>query len=99
MVKIAVVLEVAIKKYMLDRGLDVVDILNYEEDVYTGDRGGCDTCGWGAADPITVEVTYRDSEKKVRYWRYVGGFGEFIRDLEFLDTDYDELDSDPLSLS
>lgn len=81
-------------QYLHDKGVDAVEIVWYQEYIYTFDT--YDGPSWDA----NTSISYRMDDGRIVTWDYDGTMGSFIEyHLGPLEMSYDELDSDPLSLS
>lgn len=83
MVKIAKILEDAIKAYLKNLGYDVVEIVNYEEYTYYG--GYCETCSY---EEIRVKVQFKNADGTFDSWEHYGSLGDLFRMLESVELDY-----------
>lgn len=72
----------AMTKYLRGRGYDCVEVLTYEE--YLWSSGYCETC---YEEETRVRFDYRDSNGKTRTAEYYGPFGKFIAELTATDDD------------
>lgn len=69
----------ALLTYIRNSGhADAEKIVYWDEEVATGDLGGCDTCGWGADDAYTLTVYYDRADGTRGRFVSTTPFGELI---------------------
>lgn len=66
----------AIRNYLVDQGLSVIEIIEYKELTKSG--GGCSTCYY---TDYTMEIKYIDGLYDQKIFVYHGQFSELIREL------------------
>lgn len=66
----------ALADFLRERDVDVREVLSYEEEMKYG--GYCETCAY---EYMVLEITYKDSNNKTKYYTYDGTFAELIRSL------------------
>lgn len=66
----------AFAQFLKDRGLDVVEVIDWDERTVYG--GYCETCAY---EFIEVDIEYRNSEGTVKTYTYDGTFSSLMREL------------------
>jgi hypothetical protein len=60
---------------------DAEKILYWDEQITSGDLGGCDTCGYGADDPYELNVQFVRADGTRGVYTSTTPFGELISTL------------------
>lgn len=70
-----------IGEYLRSTGLDCVNVLRFNENVYVSDQGGCPTCGPFYDTEFSLDITYENSQKLQKVYHYDGNFVQFINSI------------------
>jgi hypothetical protein len=69
----------ALLKYIKSCGREnAVEILSWDEEITSGDMGGCDTCGWGADEPYELAIYYLTEDGVRSVYTTTTPFGELL---------------------
>lgn len=60
---------------------DAEEITSWDEEISSGDLGGCDTCGYGSADPYVLTIRFRRTNGTFGSYMSTMPFGELVSTL------------------